>query len=416
MTDPLIAKALEMEGDTFVNAVTPLLRASDIRGLADPFAWFLARRLGLSHALSNSKALSRGSWFHAVFRCWKGRHTPQETLSRVETLLSLRLAELSETCDRLGLDGDRRRAILEREEKDALTAHTWFEASRTVPICEGPRGTRIPWTEWLTLPHFQWVDIEPTLVFVNEAAQPDLLLFHRTQRTLWIVDFKTCTGSPLERLDTCRAEFQTHHYMGVLSACLVNGVAQRHWSLPKDVRLGGFIHIAVSKPSIEFCDLDRDFTVDTTPFKTGPRKGQPRNERVYQGEPKLSNYRERVREWFTSTERYAHLAPERETDPPVNVSIVSASVLADPHLGRTITESRRLHINGLIRRPPTLEHYPAVGDVELPMMRSPLFPLRRIDPSQWAQWLSAGGFTVHHRNDPALVGQTAIIPFEDPLP
>ena len=57
----------------FDDAFWPLLRSSDLRGLADPFSWFLTRRLGLTPAVSHSKALSRGSWFHAAFQAWPGR-------------------------------------------------------------------------------------------------------------------------------------------------------------------------------------------------------------------------------------------------------------------------------------------------------------------------------------------------------
>ena len=415
MSDPNLARVLQRHNGVFVNAVTPLLRSSDLRGLADPFSWFLGRRLGITHALNHSTALSRGSWFHAAFRCWNGRHSPNETQARMEMLLALRLGELTETCDRLSIDGDRLRAILEREERDALTAVTWFEASRTVPICEGPKG-RIPWTDWLLLPQFRWLDVEPTVVTCGMAAQPDLLVHHVPQNSVWIIDLKTCSGSPLERLDGCRAEFQTHHYMRVVQDSLNVREVRDRWGLDRDVRLGGFVHIAISKPSIEFCDMDRDFTVDTTPFKTGPRKGQPRNERIYQGEPKLDNYRRRVREWFTSTERYAHLAGERTNDPPVNVSIVSAAALSDPHLSM-IHEARMLAIGrDLIQPSAHLSAYPAVRDVEMPFDRSPLFPLRRIPVDQWASWLSSGGFEVHHRNDPDDHRTWCVIPFEDPLP
>lgn len=415
--DIILALETQSELDPFfVNAVTPLIRSSDLMGLSDPFSWFLSRRLGITHALSHGKALSRGSWFHAAFRCWGGRHSPVDTRARMETLLALRMGEISETCAQIGIDGDRLKGLLDREERDALTALAWFEASRHVPCISVGNPPKISWTEWLTLPHFQWLDIEPTLQYFDKVAQPDLIVWHKGQNSVWIVDLKTCSGSPLERLDTCQGEFQTHHYLDVLQSVLKSGNGWRHWSLPPDAWLGGFVHIAVSKPSIEFGDMDRDHTLDTTPLKTGPRKGQPRNERIYRGEPKLDNYLTRVREWFTSSGRYAHLAADRESDPPVNISVVGRGVTEVPHL-RRIHMSRLDAIRRMVIQPARLSLFPAVRDIEYPYDRSPLFPLRNLPVGEWAEWLLEGGFSVRHRNDPAAAPvECSITPFEDPLP
>ena len=45
----------------------PTLRSSDYEScLSDPFRYYLTRRLGIYPALSWSKALNRGSWFHVM--------------------------------------------------------------------------------------------------------------------------------------------------------------------------------------------------------------------------------------------------------------------------------------------------------------------------------------------------------------
>lgn len=402
----------------FPNAASPLLRSSDLKGLADPFSWFLARRLGLSNDLAHSEALTRGSWFHTAFRCWGGRNTDTETLASLEALLELRMGEISDALDRREIDGDRRLAFLQREEQDMRVAWAWFAASRSVrtPSLQGKGNQSLPWTDWLLQSQFTWLAVESTVRFCTWAAQPDLLLHHGPQNSVWIVDFKTCSGSPLKRLDGCRGEFQTFHYLSVLREALQHEEVRRAWNLPHDVRLGGFIHIAVSKPSIELCGEDRDSTLDTSPFKSGPRKGQPRNERIYSGEPKLSNHVARVTEWFTSTGRYAHLAAERQTDPPVNAHIVSASILDDPWI-RSVNATRRDEVwRRLHALPPALPKFPAVQDVEPPWSSNPLFPLRLIEPTKWLPWCKAAGTSIHHRDPAANPNRPAeITPFKDPL-
>jgi len=408
-----------VDGRHFPNAVNPLLRSSDLKGLADPFSWFLRRRLGLSTDLSHSEALTRGSWFHTAFRCWNGRWDDNKVLSDLEALLDLRLGEISDSLDRRNIDGDRRLAFLEREEQDMRVAYTWFKASRSVrvPQLHGKGNEALPWTEWLLQPQFTWLAVESTVRFSTWVAQPDLLLWHKPQNSVWVVDFKTCSGSPLKRLDGCRNEFQAFHYLSVLREVLATFAGRAAWGLPADVRLGGFIHIAVSKPSIEFCGEDRDYTLDTSPFKSGPRKGQPRNEREFHGEPKLSNYLGRVTEWFTSTGRYAHLAGDRASDPPVNAHIVSAAVLDDPW-SRSVNSARRdetlarLHL-----RSHSPHQYPAVDDVEAPWSSDPIFPLRNIEPSKWLQWCRGAGVSVKDRDDVSadLSAPVSITPFKDPL-
>lgn len=397
-----LEERLHMEdGYHFPNAAAPLIRSSDAKGLADPFSWFLSRRLGLRSALSHSNALSRGSWFHAAFQCWRGVHDDNDTLSRLETVLEERMGELSEACDLVGWDGDRRTAVIQREEADMRTAWAWFQASRKVPVPQlhGKGNVRLPWTEWLVQDQFTWLDVEPSIRVSNMVAQPDLLLWHKGQRSVWIVDLKTCSGSPLKRLDGCRGEFQTLHYMHVLRGALRRPSIREAWNLPADARLGGFIHVAVSKPSIEICGEDRDYDLDTSPLKSGPNKGQPRNERRFRGEPKLSNYVNRVSEWFLSEGRYAHLAGERSQDPPVNASIVSSAALDDPWLS-AVHMSRLRAVEQMHGRRPSPLHYPAVGDVEAPWSSDPLFPLRHIEPSKWLRWCTGSGMVVFDRDPP----------------
>ena len=98
---------------------------------------------------------------------------------------------------------------------------------------------------------------------------------------------------------------------------------------PKDSEQA-VLHAIVRKPTISFGQADRDFFLDTTPFKSGPRKGEPRNEKVYTGEPRLENYLERCRQWYRGEKDYAHMAGDRMAEPVVDLSFTSGTALQDP--------------------------------------------------------------------------------------
>lgn len=163
----------------------------------------------------------------------------------------------------------------------------------------------------------------------------DLLLWHRDQNTLWIVDAKTTSKSTVARAQTCPFEDQTQFYLYLVNAMLTEGVLAAAYPeyVNEKTRLGGIRHLIVRKPSIRLSGEDREFTVDTTPLKRGPRKGQPRNERVYHGEPSFDRYMERVYEWYHATGMYTHEAARRGDDPVVNLSTTPAAVLDDWALG-----------------------------------------------------------------------------------
>lgn len=321
-------------------ATRPAIRSSDFSlCLHSPFSYFLGRRLGLVKALRWSKALSRGSWAHSAFQHYE--LSPQSRRVMVERTLEQRQQELSACCSSLGMSPAQRQEVVLRERADADSALAWMESALDVPISADYGTAR----EFLARPYWKVLARECRLVrsltdlddpsssnawFKPKAVvQPDLMLYHSGQNSVFIVDLKTTSASPLLRAASCPYEFQCRHYMRTAHHLMQRGLVQREFGIPADARLGGMIHLIVRKPSIEFGMKDRNFVLDESPFKSGPRKGLPRNERIYQGEPVWENYLERVRSWYRADGEYAHLAPEWTMDPPVNMSVVSASILDD---------------------------------------------------------------------------------------
>lgn len=316
-------------------ACTPPVRSSDFDLVCRaPFCYFLSRRLGLVKSLRWTKALSRGSWFHEAFK--HSRLSPQQRREKVELSLEIRQEELSGVCSQLGVSAEGRREILSRERQDADVSLAWFEAAMDSPISDEYGTAR----DFFSRPYWREISRECRLVrtvpmqgkqSLQCVAQPDLLLYHSGQNSVWIVDAKTTSVSPALRATSCPYEFQSRHYMHIARYLIQRGLMQRVFDLPSDVRLGGIIHLIVRKPTIEFGMKDRNFTVDTTPFKSGPRKGLPKNEKVYSGEPVWENYLDRVRQWYRAEDEYTHLRPEWDMDPPVNMSIVSSNLIDEQH-------------------------------------------------------------------------------------
>lgn len=316
-------------------AIKPPVRSSDFRLVTDsPFHYLLCRRYGMVPEISWSEALNRGNWFHQRFAML---HLPEaEADALYAQLLRTRLEELLDVCDRSGIDGDKKRAIISTEEQDHATSLAWYKTCNTVKISPEIGTLR----EFLTAPHYRPICAECLLTAemadvtkdgwtVECVAQPDLLLYHEKQRSVWVVDYKTTSLSPVERAASCTIEPQTQHYLHILEACLRHPKFREAYHLPSDVRVGGMMHAIVQKPTIEFGMKDRDYLLDTTPLKSGPRKGEPRNEKVYQGEPRLENYIQRCADWYNGTGDYLHLAAERQAAPVVNISFTSGEALLD---------------------------------------------------------------------------------------
>lgn len=346
---PDVVPFLESHG---LVARVPILRASPFEGaLAHPFEFYLTQRLGIRPRLSWSKALSRGSWFHKFLELDTFVGPAPQFSEDPALLLAARLDEVRAICAATGIFGDHRADIIAQEERDFHFSLTVYRASSQIHIAPEV-GT---WRSYLQKPFWKILARELPLTLEETPERPatrvtlDMLLYHTGHNRLWIVDAKTTGVLPSLRAVTIPNEFQPQHYFAVVRDSLPLLIDT--FGLPQDVQLQGMLHPIIQKPVIEFNQRDRNFTLDTSPFKSGPRKGQPRNEKNYYGEPVIENYYGRVRDWYLGAGDYLDEAPERAAHPPCNISFVDASL----DLERTSQYTSRLqYLSELCRR----EAYP----------------------------------------------------------
>ena len=392
------ASAKEWLEEQGLVATTPAIRSSDFESiLSCPFQYYLSRRLNLVKALRWSAALSRGSWFHSRLELYQ--ESTAFALSQMRTWLEQRQKELKEICAGRGIHGEEQIEILDREEKDMYMAFSWFEAMQAFQV--PGKGSVV---DYLNKPYWRLLGTE-VVAEVNHSeygrmiGQFDMLFYHEKQNSLYIVDAKTTAGSTIDRLQTCPIEFQTQHYVHMLKWLHDAEKITQRYSIPRDAKIGGMIHIAVQKPTIEFGMKDRDHEEHEHLLTRGPRKGQIEIRKTYSGEPKWENYRNRCRDWFLGNGDYILKKAERNSDPPINFSLTYGSSLLDKH--SSLEYHQRLQ---LIRHYASID--PAPGSFPMSAKHlhqfgkmSPFTPFYLTEPRDWPGILATEGFMIESRDD-----------------
>jgi hypothetical protein len=434
---------LESEG---LVARIPSIRSSDYgSALSDPFGYYIRRRLGLIPALSYSEALSRGSYFHTLFALYD-RGDRHQIFKR---MCESRLAEINSICKELRISETARADAIENERVDQASASAWFSAFETLPCLD--RRTPLDFLR----NGYDKIGAETRLTWVDErfprtrqVAQFDLLLLNRKTNKLWIVDAKTTASPPLVRLATVKEEFQTMHYLHALEWFLERGLLHKEYDLPDGVSIGGMMHVAILKPTIQFGQADRDFHWESDGKRTGIAgrimrspvnlrefgdyvikwtRNQPspepccgtmeevlstlhqvtgkKPERVYQGEPSLHNYTERCMRWYKGQGEYLDKAPDFENDPPINISYTHSSVMLDKDW-RTDYLSRVAMIYDLATREANPCNF--LKNIDAIRMGSKLAhysPFYLTEPKDWPALVQAQHFLVAHRDAGELPGR-----------
>lgn len=315
--------------------IDPPIRSSDFRMKREtPFTYFLCRSLGLVPLLSPhaSKALIHGEWAHNRLFAYAQSAPGDVTAAHLHynKRIDERADELTAIADSLGLSQDKSDNMIHEMRQDAMTAAAWVDVA--VELAPTPKHRSILDILW-NVPD-QYVFVEPRIpAMIRDSAGvdrccvavPDLLVYNAAAHTIHLYDLKTCSGDALNRLQQCPYEDQTLHYLSVVAAHIADPPSGL-WPFPVvGATLTGMTHLAMEKPSIKFCSMDRDYTDEIhTPTK-GKNPGQPVVKRTYRGEPVFGNYLRRVRDWYTATGEYADLAPELVGNPRVNYSTTSFS-------------------------------------------------------------------------------------------
>ncbi len=355
------------------------------------FAFYLRSILGLSSSFRVSKALARGSWFHKRLEFLEAPPELGVPLL-MDSCFETRTQELKDICSAWGFDSDTIRQTIENEAKDFKTAWAWYEATRTIKLPASTLGCPLTFEEFLRLPHLRLLGVELKAVYndPNFAGHPfvgvfDRLYHDRNNNQLWILDAKTADKVPSVRLATVHIDFQTQHYLHILSNLLRVGLIHQAFpDLPPDVTVGGMAHLCIQKPTINFDRrVDRPFEWRQKVISRGPRKGQIEMEKDYKSdEPVFDLYVERVKRWYAGEGEYISDAIERQTNLPVNMSFTSLDMALDDdgflqyslrlERFRSVL-SRPPYPNQFIKNPSFIEDYKDLSVFAPFYLRSPAF-------------------------------------------
>jgi hypothetical protein len=338
--------------------------------LRDPWSYYVVHRLGLVPKLSWSKCLSLGSWFHTACEYHQNpkAHEPYASpWGAYRELLNSRLQELAAIGASMGFNPTSVEKIGLREEKEAYSAWALHHGSSKVPL----PTTSLTWTETLHQSKYKMVGTEVELSLKHPLIQHpvgcrvDAILYHKDHNTLWLVDYKTTSKSVLDRAAICPIEFQTQLYLDIVAQLLETREGPLESLLSKlelgdkrdSLQVRGMLHIIIRKPGIQFGMEDRDFKDEEFTPSRGPNKGITRLERVYTGEPKLSNYVRRVSDWYSRSGLYTHLSETETAETfPVGISTSPIShVLASDGLHSYYSRLKYLH--SLATRIPAPENF-----------------------------------------------------------
>ncbi len=313
----------------------PTIRSSDLKP-QDEFLYMLTRRFGLVPKLQYSVALNRGSWFHR--RCELFHCTRNQAHQALRPALLARCSELLDLAEQGGFDGQ---PLVNREEEDYDTAFSWYDAAAQVPlstettICASVSlKAGATFKDFILDPAWRILGTEVLIALEDgRVAQIDLLLFNVRSGLLWLVDMKTTAKAANDRLALCSIESQTLHYPRVVRDALPLIIDK--FDLPSGTLVGGMLHVAVSKPAIQFGPQDRDFEWVDTFYKVtckGGKKGdfKSKEKRWMSDTPQRANYIARCADWYRGTGDYTDKAEERAAKPMVAIGSTPASSIFDP--------------------------------------------------------------------------------------
>lgn len=436
-----------------LDAVTPHARSSDIHYLANPFLYYLRRRLGISRAFDShaSATLNRGTWFHRAFEDWL--LPERERTVSMWRRIALREAELTALCAQYGMMAEATAVYTSTERRRALEAYTRLSCA-----FDSPHGPYAPLRDHLDK-FYEPVGSGELLVTVPPAMTPigvpgcsrmtasrtiqiDRLMRSRKTGHLWIFDLKSTTLDPSVRATRCPLEFQTKHYvftlMGAIKLSAVPGLSSTD-------EVGGMCHVIVSNFDLKFGDTDRPFhwacqstrkgvvvragevrerppvmphlptvytvqTVDHTdasaaialdvPTETGAlqilqEKVGVQPKKVFQDEPSLDLYLNRIKSRYNGSGQYTHLANSLVKEPPTLLSHTFARELDTQ--ARASYHAMLSQISDLATRDSDPALYPKT-DVGLEDEGSPFLPLFLYPQSRWPEIMDTERLCVRHRD------------------
>jgi hypothetical protein len=227
----------------------PPVRSSAFSTLrACPRKFMFVERLGLRLLGDYQPALKIGIAYHEFIAAYYSGHSTAQVANLVPVHLANLEAELNRAVDpHTGMlpNGGTVEDYMSTAYKDSMLAHAM--AANFIKLYP-PESL---------LEHYELVGIEmPYIVAIKGIIQPlairaDMLVRDRKTGDYWVVDHKTCSGSPRTRSAVLTYSFQARLYAFVLSLALSNEARRAQPGLSvSPAPIGGWIHNIIQKPTI----------------------------------------------------------------------------------------------------------------------------------------------------------------------
>lgn len=397
------AKAAAFLEQAGIPSTIPTIRSSDDRLIHTcPFQYYLRRRLHLTSAFQTSDAMRMGSWYHTI--CEHVLLSKEDRDAAIPVIINSRLKELRATLrDYPEFGPTAIQTFIDKERTTAEEAWALFDQTYRLPGSSSAYQTG--WVDFFKGPRFRVLDQEAILIHRHpdfpdapRLVQPDALLYDHAKKELWIADFKTTGIDLITYANALRFEFQPLHYVSVAHDLLGEGILQKTYDLPTDVRVAGMLHFLVSSPDIHMGKEDRPYYWESHGKRVGVRgymrhtspkewtittydevdeSDEPAITEVYYDEqeglerlrdltckkpekvidfeafPSRENYSRRLRTWLRGQGKYGYHAEKRAQSPCVNIArTFSGKVLDGRGNSNYVSSLERIH------RYATIEAFP----------------------------------------------------------
>lgn len=341
----------------------------------DPFAYYLSRRLSLKSSVRVVKALSAGSWVHTAME----HHADPKREAKLAKLWDDFCKNLRDLGRVNNIHGDTINTMIEEEERYRACGLGWWDVVSRLPLPNGHRLEQMFDPQATTRVVAQEKIVRLSGAYLGVASdvviQVDKVIVNTANKSIWPADLKSTSWPTIERLSLCPIEFQTQLYTNVFLVLEEAGKLGDHIPelkpyLAEGYTVGGMLHFAFQKPTIEFCDKDKPYRWISDGKKKGifgtikPHEIEPRQLQLhllkknspwqvlpegyhseadavaalheicgkiptkeYEGEPDIRLYIARCEDWFLGRGEYENLADERRASPIVNFSVVKKELL-----------------------------------------------------------------------------------------
>jgi hypothetical protein len=215
---------------------TPV-RSSQFRTLNEcPRKYFYQYRLGLQLKGWRSKALDIGTFYHAILEQSYMGLEPEEAITEASRLLTLIQEDLSDLSDASGYlpDGATLESVSADLEQNFSVARVMYELT-------APRFIYGPLLkDWKPIAVETPIEVNVCNLACPLRVKPDVIVEHREEKRLMIIDHKTTSNTPASTMAGYRWSFQTR--------TLLYAVRQ---AFP-DHDVDHIVHNVVQKPTIKY--------------------------------------------------------------------------------------------------------------------------------------------------------------------